>query len=200
MQNKHAKRPFNRKKLSEQNQYVNKRELDRQLERNKRKKKKRMIFVLKAVLIAFCAHMLFSVLFKVGPRDPIVIFALYGIPILSMVTALIFLSGSVAPMSFWGRIDRLRQKRAQKDERFKVKRLIISELWIVYTVFCTVILGKFVLFGRGGMDKISGFAALVSATYITFFIVILLSDPQSFWGRLQRLILDKKSVRKIRKL
>jgi predicted membrane channel-forming protein YqfA (hemolysin III family) len=199
MKNRHGKRPFNRKNLSEQNWNINERELNRQWKKKKHKTETRLIFVLKAALILLCALMLYSVLFRTGPADHVVNFAFFGISTLFMITALIFLSGSAAPMSFWGRLNRLRQKRARNDNRFAMKRIVITELWIAYAVFSAVMLRAFVFSERSPFERGCGFVVFMGATFIALFVVILLSNPRSFWGRMQRFLLGRGSPRKLKR-
>jgi hypothetical protein len=195
MKNQQGKRPFNRKNLSEQNQYVNVKEYNRQREIYAREMGNRQIFILKAAFIALCGATLYSMSSERGPMDHVVNFALFGVFTSAIFTAIIFRSGRAAPGSFWGRIDMRRQKRARNDNRFKTERIAILELWILYVVLSFAVLRFFVFSHTGLLGKGIGIFLFAGVTFAILLTIVLLSDPRSFWGRMRRFVPNDDSPR-----
>jgi hypothetical protein len=192
MQNRRGKHHFNRKKLSNQNWNVNMAEQIRQWEAKMRGKGKLTIFILKAAFIVLCAMMLRSIYSDFAPMNHAVNFVLFGIATMAIFTAVIFLSGYADPESFWGRIDRRRQKRTRYDNRFTIKRILLSELWIVYTVFLCFMLQDIILSSPALPKRTGGIALFVIFTALVFIAAMLLSGPRSFWGRVRRFITGER--------
>jgi hypothetical protein len=160
---------------------------------------KRLLFILKATYIAVCVAMLYSIFFKTDPIDHIVHFSLFGITTMGIFTAILFLSGYVAPGSFWGWADRQREKRARYDQRFERKRMAIFELWIVYVVISCGMLRVFVFSPLELPGRITGIVLFAIFTALILIAVILLSSPRSFWGRMKRFVLKESSSYKAQK-
>jgi hypothetical protein len=196
MRNQHGKRPFNPKKLSEQNWNANMEEWNRRRKREIYEDGKRLIFILKAVYIALCAGMLHSIFYQKAPIDHTVNFFLFGISTMTLFTAMLFLSGHVAPGSFWGWADKQREKRARYDHRFGMKRIVISELWIVYAVISCGMLRTFAFSPLELPGKITGAVLFAIFTSLILIAVVLLSDPRSFWGQMKRFVLKDGSSHK----
>jgi hypothetical protein len=158
-------------------------------------KERHLILPLKAVFAVLCVLMLHSLLFETDPLVYIVNIELFGILALVMVSALIFLSGRAALESFWGQIDRRRQELARHDSRFKIERIVIAELWVVYAVLSWTVLRSFVFSDPGLPRRFGGIVLFGIFTSLMLVAVILLSDSRSYWGRMKRFVLKEGAPR-----
>jgi hypothetical protein len=188
MQNPHRKRPFNRKNLSAQIQSINTRELNRQQARDRYRVEKRVIFCLKAAYIGYCAAMLYVTFFQAQTADHVANWLLFGVLTAAIFTTFVFISGSVAPKSFWGRIDKLRQRRAWNDKRFEKNRIMVLELKVGYILICCHALRVCVFSNADLFSKGVYIFLFTMVTFAIFLALVYFSKPRSFWGRMQRSI------------
>jgi hypothetical protein len=139
------------------NQYWNPnvKEWSHQGERKMRKMGKHLLFALKVSFIVQSGLMLHSLCSERDPIDHVVDFASLGVSALVLFTAILFLSGYVAPGSCWGWVDWQRQKRARRNHRFGIRHIAITELWITYIVISCGLLRVFVFspLGIAGEDR-----------------------------------------------
>jgi hypothetical protein len=183
-------------KLFEQNRNAVMEEWNRRKRREIYEDGKQLLFILKTAYIALCVAMLYSIFFKKDPIDHIVNLSLFGISTMCIFTAILFLSGYIAPGSYWGKVDKQREKRVQYDPRIGRKRIGIFELWIVYAVISCGMLRVFVFSPLDLSGRITGAVLFAIFTGLIFIAVILLSDPRSFWGQMKRFVLKENSLYK----
>jgi hypothetical protein len=168
-------------------------EWNRAGERKMRKIGKYLLFALKVSFIVQCGLMLHSFFFKRGMIDHVVDFTSLGVSAWVTFTAMLFLSGHVAPGSCWGWVDWHRQKRARHNHRFGIRHIAITELWIAYIVISCGLLRVFVFSPLELPRRIVGVVLFAIFTALILIAVILISEPRSFWGRMQRFVLKEGS-------
>lgn len=162
--------------------------------RIRQERAKKIIFVLKAVsvllLVSIALYMILHTSMAAA-ADIVGSFVLAGLLMLGLLTAIVFLSGDAYPKSLWGRLELARRKRLKNDQRFRMERIVIAELWLTYFIISCFALRNFFFLEAGLIGKSVIAVLFVIFTFTILILVILISHsvkPRSFWGRMSRFL------------
>jgi hypothetical protein len=159
---------------------------------------KKIIFALKTISVLLVSIALYLILNVPTATDFVSVITLIGLFILGLLTAIVFLSGDVYPKSLWGRIELSRQKRSRNDQRFRIGRIVIVELWFTYFIIFCLLLRVFFFLKIDLISKSVNAIFFAIFTFIFFISIILISSnvkPRSLWGSMGCFIVNSRKKR-----